>query len=35
LVYNQPNTYMPDLMICRREWAERVLAEVTLLASRD
>ncbi|WP_086616528.1 3'(2'),5'-bisphosphate nucleotidase CysQ [Erythrobacter sanguineus] len=35
LVYNQPNTYMPDLMICRPEWAKRVLAEVTLLARRD
>lgn len=35
LVYNQPNTYMPDLMICRPKWAERVLAEVTLLPSRD
>jgi len=28
LVYNQANTYMPDLLICRPEWAERVLAEV-------
>jgi 3'(2'), 5'-bisphosphate nucleotidase len=26
LVYNQADTYMPDLLICRREWAERVLA---------
>ena len=26
LVYNQRNTYMPDLLICRMEWAERVLA---------
>ncbi len=28
LVYNQRDTYMPDLLICRPEWAERVLAEV-------
>ena len=26
LVYNQPNTYMPDLMICRPEWAKRIFA---------
>jgi 3'(2'), 5'-bisphosphate nucleotidase len=25
LVYNQSDTYMPDLLICRLEWAERVL----------
>jgi 3'(2'), 5'-bisphosphate nucleotidase len=24
LVYNRPDTYMPDLLICRREWAARV-----------
>lgn len=28
LTYNQADTYMPDLLICRPEWAERVLAEV-------
>lgn len=28
LIYNQRDTYMPDLLICRPEWAERVLAEV-------
>ncbi len=28
LVYNQPDTYMPDLLICRQEYAERVLALV-------
>ncbi|RZA07166.1 MAG: 3'(2'),5'-bisphosphate nucleotidase CysQ, partial [Proteobacteria bacterium] len=28
LVYNQADTYMPDLLICRPEWAERVLAAV-------
>lgn len=32
LVYNQADTYMPDLLICRPEWAERVLAEVARLA---
>ncbi len=32
LVYNQPDTYMPDLLICRPEWAEQVLAEVARLA---
>jgi 3'(2'), 5'-bisphosphate nucleotidase len=25
LVYNQSDTYMPDLLICRKEWAEQVL----------
>ena len=24
LVYNQQDTYMPDLLICRKEWADRV-----------
>lgn len=28
LVYNRADTFMPDLLICRREWAERVLALV-------
>lgn len=28
LIYNQADTYMPDLLICRAELAERVLAEV-------
>jgi 3'(2'), 5'-bisphosphate nucleotidase len=27
LVYNRTDTYMPDLLICRQEWAARVLAE--------
>lgn len=27
LLYNNADTYMPDLLICRRELAERVLAE--------
>ena len=31
LIYNNSDTYMPDLLICRPEWAERVLAEVTKL----
>jgi len=31
LVYNQANPYMPDLLICRPEWSERVLAEVRKL----
>lgn len=31
LVYNQADTYMPDLLICRPEWAGRVLAEVAAL----
>jgi len=28
LRYNNPETYLPDLLICRPEWAERVLAAV-------
>ena len=28
LVYNQADTYMPDLLICRPEWAARVLKMV-------
>ena len=32
LVYNQADTYLPDLLICRPEWAERVLSEVAKLA---
>ena len=32
LLYNQRDTYMPDLLICRPEWAERVLGEVAKLA---
>jgi 3'(2'), 5'-bisphosphate nucleotidase len=26
LIYNQADVYMPDLLICRPEWAERVLS---------
>jgi len=33
LVYNQADTYMPDLLICRPEWAERVLEAVTRVAN--
>lgn len=33
LVYNQADTYLPDLLICRPEWAERVLAEVGRLGT--
>ena len=31
LVYNQRDTWLPDLLICRPEWAERVLAAVAEL----
>ena len=33
LTYNHQDTYLPDLLICRPEWAERVLAEVAALAA--
>ena len=29
LIYNQRDTYMPDLLICRPEWAARILGLVT------
>jgi 3'(2'), 5'-bisphosphate nucleotidase len=29
LIYNQADVYMPDLLICRTEWAERILAYMT------
>ncbi|MFC0206331.1 3'(2'),5'-bisphosphate nucleotidase CysQ [Novosphingobium soli] len=32
LVYNQQDVYMPDLLICRKEHADRVLREVAALA---
>ena len=32
LVYNQKDTYMPDLLICRKDAADRILAEVAALA---
>lgn len=31
LVYNREDTYLPDLLICRTEFAEQVLAEVALI----
>lgn len=31
LIYNQADVYMPDLLICRKEHAERVLNEVAAL----
>ena len=33
LIYNQSDVYMPDLLICRKEHAERVLAEVAALSN--
>lgn len=33
LIYNQADTYMPDLLICRLEWADQVLSEVAQLAN--
>ncbi|MFM6932596.1 MAG: 3'(2'),5'-bisphosphate nucleotidase CysQ [Novosphingobium sp.] len=33
LVYNQSDVYMPDLLICRKEHAGRVLAEVAALSA--
>jgi 3'(2'), 5'-bisphosphate nucleotidase len=33
LVYNRADTYMPDLLICRPEWAARVLAEMARLTA--
>jgi 3'(2'), 5'-bisphosphate nucleotidase len=32
LVYTRRDTYMPDLLICRREWAEPVLGALRSLA---
>lgn len=31
LIYNRPDTYMPDLLICRPEWSALVLEEVRKL----
>jgi 3'(2'), 5'-bisphosphate nucleotidase len=33
LVYNQANVYMPDLLICRKEHAAMLLAEVEAVAA--
>jgi 3'(2'), 5'-bisphosphate nucleotidase len=35
LVYNQKDVYMPDLLICRKEHADRVLALVNAGGSRE
>ena len=32
LIYNRRDTYMPDLLICRPEWAEPVLAALRAMA---
>ncbi len=32
LIYNRRDTYMPDLLICRPEWAEPVLAALRTMA---
>lgn len=32
LVYNQRDTYMPDLLICRQEWADKVMDVLNALA---
>ena len=32
LVYNQADVYMPDLLICRKDHAERVLSEVAAIS---
>jgi 3'(2'), 5'-bisphosphate nucleotidase len=32
MVYNNRDTYLPDLLICRPEWADKVLAAVAALA---
>jgi len=32
LVYNNADTYLPDLLVCRPEWSERVLAEIAKLS---
>lgn len=32
LIYNQADVYMPDLLICRKEHAQRVLAEVRAIS---
>ena len=33
LLYNQRDTYLPDLLICRPEWAEKVLALVAEISA--
>jgi 3'(2'), 5'-bisphosphate nucleotidase len=34
LVYNRPDTYLPDLLICRRQHAEQVIALVRELGTQ-
>ncbi|MFD1613183.1 3'(2'),5'-bisphosphate nucleotidase CysQ [Sphingomonas tabacisoli] len=34
LVYNRPDLYVPDLLICRPEWANRVLESMRVLTSQ-
>lgn len=34
LIYNQADTYMPDLLICRTEWATRILDKIARLSDR-
>jgi 3'(2'), 5'-bisphosphate nucleotidase len=29
LIYNQPDVYLPDLLICRPEWAQPALQLVS------
>jgi 3'(2'), 5'-bisphosphate nucleotidase len=31
LVYNNRDTYLPDLLICRQEWASEVLGAVAAI----
>lgn len=33
IVYNQADTYLPDLLICRPEWADEVLAQVAAIGT--
>ena len=35
LIYNQSDTYMPDLLICRKEWAEPVLTALSTNATTE
>lgn len=33
LIYNQPDPWMPDLLICRPEWSDRVLSVIQLMTN--
>jgi 3'(2'), 5'-bisphosphate nucleotidase len=35
LIYNQADVYMPDLLICRSEWAERILSRFDQLQQEN